>query len=46
VNGYAYQNAVELAASETGLPAATFPKDYPLTVEQLLAINMSNDDTA
>jgi hypothetical protein len=41
----AYENAVELAASETGLPAATFPKDCPLTVEQLLVIDVSNVDT-
>jgi hypothetical protein len=42
----AYENAVELAASETGVPAATFPKDCPLTVEQLLAIDVSNAETA
>ncbi|HKM55673.1 MAG TPA: DUF29 domain-containing protein [Isosphaeraceae bacterium] len=42
----AYENAVELAASETGVPAATFPKVCPLTVEQLLAIDVSNAETA
>jgi len=42
----AYENAVELAASETGVPAATFAEDCPLTVEQLLAIDVSNAETA
>ena len=42
----AYENAVELAASETGVPAATICKDCPLTVEQLLAIEVSNAETA
>jgi Domain of unknown function DUF29 len=35
----AYENAVELAASETGLPKTTFPADCPYTIEQLLAID-------
>ena len=42
----AYENAVELAAAETGVPAATFPKDCSLTLEQLLVIDVSNAETA
>src|ERR1044071_7518904 len=34
----AYENAVELAAAETGLPKATFPAECPYTIEQLLTI--------
>lgn len=34
----AYANAVEQAASETGLPEQTFPVDCPYTVDQLLVI--------
>lgn len=41
-----YANAVELAASETGLPRASFPVVCPYTVEQLFAIDLSEGDTA
>jgi hypothetical protein len=33
----AYTDAVERAMAETGLPAETFPKECPYTLEQLLA---------
>jgi hypothetical protein len=36
VLGEAYTNAVEQAASETGLPESAFPVDCPYTVDQLL----------
>lgn len=42
----AYENAVELAAAETGLPAGTFPAACPYTVEQLLAADVSDEETA
>ncbi|MDM8546264.1 DUF29 domain-containing protein [Candidatus Venteria ishoeyi] len=32
----AYQDAVELASDETGLPTATFPEQCPYTQEQIL----------
>jgi hypothetical protein len=36
----AYANAVELAASETGLPGASFPAVCPYAVEPLFAIDL------
>jgi Domain of unknown function DUF29 len=36
----AYRNAVELAASETGLASGAFPAECPYTVEQLLAVEL------
>ena len=42
----AYDNAVELAAAETGLPRASFPSACPYTVEQLFAIDLSEDEHA
>ena len=41
----AYDDAVELAASETGLPKASFPADCPYRVEQLLAIDPSGGES-
>jgi hypothetical protein len=40
----AYENAVELAASETGLPTAAFPGECPYTIEQLFAIDLSEEE--
>jgi hypothetical protein len=40
----AYANAVELAASETGLPRGSFPTDCPYTIEQLFAIDLSEGE--
>jgi hypothetical protein len=40
----AYENAVELAASETALPKTSFPTTCPYTVKQLLEIAVSQDD--
>ena len=37
----AYDDAVELAASETGLLKESFPADCPYTFEQLLAVDLS-----
>jgi len=37
----AYEDAVELAASETGLPGASFPAVCPYTIEQLFAIDLA-----
>ena len=42
----AYANAVELAASETGLPDASFPTKCPYTVEQLFAIDLAEGEDA
>jgi hypothetical protein len=42
----AYEDAVELAASETALPKASFPEACPYTVEQLLAIDLPEGDVA
>ncbi len=42
----AYENAVELAASETGLPRASFPADCPYTIEQLFAIDLPEGEIA
>ncbi len=42
----AYDNAVELAASETGLPKTSFPAVCRYTIEQLLAIVLSEGDDA
>jgi len=42
----AYDNAVELAASETGLPRTSFPAVCPYTVEQLFAIDLSEGGDA
>jgi hypothetical protein len=36
----AYENAVELAGSETGLPRDSFPSTCPYSVEQLFAIDL------
>lgn len=33
----AYQEAIEQAAEETGLPAKTFPEQCPLTLDEILA---------
>jgi hypothetical protein len=40
----AYENAVELAGSETGLSKASFPASCPYTLEQLLAIDLPEGD--
>jgi hypothetical protein len=40
----AYVNAVELAASETGLSADAFPAECPYTIEQLFAIELSEGE--
>ncbi len=42
----AYDNAVERAAAETGLAAGTFPARCPYALEQLLAADVSEDETA
>ncbi|HZW29875.1 MAG TPA: DUF29 domain-containing protein, partial [Isosphaeraceae bacterium] len=42
----AYENAVELAASGTGLPRASFPADCPYTIEQLFAIDLPEGEIA
>jgi hypothetical protein len=42
----AYENAVELAASETGLPRASFPADCPYTIEQLFATDLPEGEIA
>lgn len=42
----AYDNAVERAAAETGLAAAMFPKACPYTLEQLLAADVVDDESA
>ncbi len=42
----AYEDAVELAASETGLPASSFLEICPFTVEQLLQVDLSESDPA
>ena len=39
----AYKNAVELAASETGLPSDSFPVDSPYTIAQVFAIDLADD---
>ena len=39
----AYKRAVKEAAAETGLPASTFPKKCPWTVDMLLAENVLVD---
>jgi hypothetical protein len=41
----AYVNAVELASAETGLTGETFPAACPHTVEQLLVIDVSEEET-
>ena len=38
-----YQEAVERAAAETGLPATTFPADLSYTLDQLLAFDPTAD---
>jgi hypothetical protein len=40
----AYDNAVELAASETGLPRNSFPAVCPYTIERLLTIDLMEGD--
>jgi hypothetical protein len=42
----AYENAVEQASAETGFPAATFPAECPYTLDQLLAVDVSQEETA
>jgi hypothetical protein len=42
----AYENAVELATSETALPNASFPAVCPYTVEQLLAVDLPEGDVS
>ncbi len=42
----AYDNAIELAASETGLPRTSFLAACPYTIEQLFAIDLSEDEGA
>lgn len=42
----AYENAVELAASETGAPRTSFPAECPYTIAQLFAIDLSEGETA
>jgi hypothetical protein len=44
VLGEAYENAVELAASETALPRASFPTACPYTLKQLLEIDVLEGD--
>lgn len=39
----AYKNAVELAASERGLPSNSFPVDSPYTIAQVFAIDLADD---
>ena len=46
VLGEAYANAVELAAAETGLAGDTFPEECPYTLEQLLAVDVSEEEPA
>jgi hypothetical protein len=36
----AYADGVEQAASESGLPASTFPQECPWSLEQLLASDL------
>ena len=40
----AYKNAVELAASETGLPSDSFPVDCSYTIEQVFAIDLADGE--
>ncbi len=40
----AYDNAIELAASESGLPAASFPATCPYAIGQLFAIDLSGNE--
>lgn len=42
----AYKNAVELAASETGLPGNSFPVDCPYTIAQVFVIVLADDGVA
>lgn len=42
----AYENALELAASETGLPRSSFPESCPYQVDQLFAIDLSEGEEA
>lgn len=39
----AYDSAIEPAAAETGLPRSSFPASCPYTIEQLFAIDLSED---
>ena len=41
-----YDNAVELAVAETGLVRDTFPSECPYSVGQLLAVDVSTEETA
>jgi hypothetical protein len=40
----AYSNAVERAANETGLAIDQFPKECPYTIDQLLAVDLTETD--
>jgi Domain of unknown function DUF29 len=40
-----YDNAVELAVAETGLVRDTFPAECPYSVGQLLAVDVSTEET-
>jgi Domain of unknown function DUF29 len=40
----AYENALELAASETGLLRSMFPAECPYTVQELFKMDMSGDE--
>ena len=39
-----YRKAVERAATETGLPAETFPADCPYTLELLLSVDLTAEE--
>lgn len=42
----AYDEGVELAASQTALPAAAFPTDCPYTLDQLLTVTLGEGEPA
>src|SRR4051812_19816091 len=42
----AYENTVELAAAETGMDIGKFPAECPYRLEQLLAADVSNEESA
>jgi hypothetical protein len=46
VRAEAYENAVELTVSETGLPRNSFPAECPYTIEQLFVIDLSEGEIA
>lgn len=39
----AYEDAIELAASETGFPGAAFPPGCPYTLDHLLSIDLARE---